>query len=101
MPHSPEQINELNDILAGLIGNAVRVAIVPDGFTRNTFNPQIAVYGPLEARSTTGDGSYRVLHDENNFCYFTTTNVLHVNLLASVPTVMIQIPVNAEEPVND
>lgn len=93
MPHSAEQTNELKTALDDLVGTGVRVSIVPDSVTRNTFGPQMAVAGTLEARSQKGNTAYRVKHNDDNFCYFTLSNVVHINLLASVPTIMLDIPV--------
>jgi hypothetical protein len=102
----PEQPNaypnnlreELEATMAELVGRRVRVAIVPDGVTRNTFGPQMAVAGTLETRSgENGLPHYRVLCDDDNFAYFTLRNIVLANTLASVPTITLDIPVYTEE----
>ena len=76
----------------------VRVAIVPDGYSRNNFDPQISTAGTLERKDdAVGNARYRVLHNNDNFAYFELTNVVLVNTLASVPTITLSIPVSAAE----
>lgn len=81
-------------VLRSLVGKYVRVAIVPDGYSRNNFGVQIAVGGKLECRE--GDDHnphYRVLVDDDNFTYFKVEDVILVNTLATRPTIMLNIPV--------
>lgn len=90
---------ELKETMHDLVGNRVRVAIVPDGFTRNTFGPQISVAGVLECKpAPDGEPRYRVLVDDDTFAYFTLDNIVLANTLASEPTITLQIPVTLEEP---
>jgi len=89
---------ELKETMNDLVGNRVRVAIVPDGFTRNTFGPQIAVAGTLECKTNeAGEPRYRVIVDDDNFAYFTLDNIVLANTLASVPTITLRIPVVTED----
>lgn len=85
-------------LLDELVGMHVRVAIVPDGYSRNTFGPQVSTAGTLERKEDSGGNPhYRVLHDNDNFAYFQLDNVVLVNTLVSVPTVTLNIPVVTEE----
>lgn len=85
-------------LLDELVGMHVRVAIVPDGYSRNNFDPQISTAGTLESKDdATGNGRYRVLHDNDNFAYFDFASVVLVNTLASVPTITLSIPVSTAE----
>lgn len=101
MPHLessyPDNLRqELKETMNDLIGTRVRVAVVPDGITRNTFGTQIAVAGPLEAKTgDDGEPRYRVLCDDDNFAYFSLDNIVLANPLARVPTITLNIPVNA------
>lgn len=89
---------ELKETMHDLIGTRIRVAIVPDGVTRNTFEPQIAVAGPLEMRTgPDGEPRYRVICDDDNFTYFTLDNIVLANPLARVPTITLNIPVIPEQ----
>jgi hypothetical protein len=83
-------------ILQHLVGQYVRVAIVPDGYTRNTYGAQIAVGGKLESQEGNDGPAYRVVANDDNFTYFTGEDVVIVNTLASVPTIMLNIPVNTD-----
>lgn len=89
-----ETLQEIQADLDTYIGKRVRVAITEDGYSRNHFGPQIAVAGKLEKR---GEDKYRVACDDDNFSYFTPREVVLVNPLASVPTIMLKIDVDTEE----
>lgn len=94
MPQNAKNKKRLDE----LVGMHVRVAIVPDGYSRNNFDPQISTSGTLERKDDpNGNARYRVLHDNDNFAYFEFANVVLVNTLASVPTIMLAIPVNTAE----
>lgn len=84
-------MEDTNESLNALVGKEVRVAITKDGFSRNHYGAQIAVAGVLE-RHPEGD-AYRVVMDDDNFAYFEPEDVVLVNMLASVPTIMLTIPV--------
>lgn len=76
----------------------MRVAIVPDGFSRNNFGPQIAVAGILECKNdAAGQPHYRVLRDNDSFAYFQPANIVLVNTLTTVPTITLTIPVDIDE----
>jgi hypothetical protein len=80
--------------LAHLEGKPVRVAIVPDGITRNHFGPQIAVFGPLEIKyDHDGNPLYRVLATDECFAYFDPDSIVQVNTLTQFPTITLSIPV--------
>lgn len=81
-------------VLRSLVGQYVRVAIVPDGYSRNNFDVQIAVGGKLECKQEgNSEPHYRVLSDDDNFTYFMVKDVILVNTLATRPTIMLNIPV--------
>lgn len=81
-------------VLRSLVGQYVRVSIVPDGYSRNNFNVQIAVGGKLECKQEgNSEPHYRVLSDDDNFTYFMVKDVILVNTLATRPTIMLNIPV--------
>jgi hypothetical protein len=89
-----EIVQSLND----LVGFKVRVAIVPDGFSRNNFGPQIAVAAVLERKDDdNGQPHYRAMRDDDNFTYFTAENVVCINTLARAPTIMLSIPVKVDD----
>ena len=88
-------MEDTRDGLRNLIGKEVRVAITKDGFTRNHYGAQIAVAGTLECHPE--DEAYRVVMDDDNFAYFEPEDVVLVNMLASVPTIMLTIPVDTGE----
>lgn len=91
-------LKELTQSLDELVGFKVRVAIVPDGFSRNNFGPQIAVAGVLERKEDDEHvAHYRAMRDSDNFTYFTAKNVVLINTLANVPTITLSIPVNIDE----
>lgn len=84
-------------LLTSCVGQYVCVAIVPDGYTRNTFGPQIAVGGILEAKNIEGEKpELRVVANDDNFCYFTPEQVVLINTLATRPTITLNIPVVLE-----
>jgi len=94
-PQAPN-INSTTQSLAKLENSHVRVAIVPDGITRNHFGPQIAVAGTLEIKKDQGGNPhYRVLSDEENFSYFLPENVILVSSATSIPTITLTIPVTS------
>lgn len=84
-------MEDIREDLKNLIGKEVRVAITKDGFTRNHYGAQIAVSGILECHPE--DEAYRVVVDDHNFTYFEPNDVVLVNMLAKVPTIMLTIPV--------
>lgn len=94
MATAAEIKKEINE----LVGFPVRVAIVPDGFSRNHFGSQIAVAGVLERKEDSrGQPHYRAMCDSDNFAYFQLNNVVLVNTLATVPTITLTIPVDTDE----
>lgn len=62
--------------LEKFVGKKVRVAICPDAWNRNNFEPQMTITGTLEKRS--GDNQFRVLSDDDNYCYFYEQQVVYV-----------------------
>lgn len=92
----PEELSKEDEaLLESWIGEFVRVAITHDGFSRDHFGPQISVAGTLE-RHKDSKTSYRVVADDDCFTYFTPAQVVLVNPLCSVPTIMLSIPVTEE-----
>ena len=91
-------VAEIKKEVDELVGFPVRVAIVPDGFSRNHFGPQVAVAGVLERKEDSrGQPHYRAMCDSDNFAYFQLDNVVLVNTLATVPTITLTIPVDIDE----
>lgn len=89
--------DDIKGQLDKLIGETVRVVIVPDGMNRNNFGPQIAIAGKLEklgAERARGKDCYRVLVSDEIFSYFSPEIVVIVNLLTKLPTIALDIKVD-------
>jgi hypothetical protein len=79
------------EVLCGLVGREVVVAIVGDGYTRNHFGVQISICGELERHPD--DVAFRVLLSDQTFSYFEEGDVVLVNLEGLIPKIMLSIPV--------
>ena len=65
--------------LSELVDKKVVVAITSGGIVRSDFISQISIEGKLEQNGT----QFRVLRDNNTFCYFDGGDVVFINSLVS------------------
>ena len=71
--------------LSELVGREVVLAITSGGIVRSDFVSQISIGGKLEQFGT----QFRVLRDNNTYCYFDGGDVVLINpLVVSSPTVV-------------
>ena len=70
--------------LCDLVGKRIVVAITSGGHVRSDFISQISIEGKLESSGT----QFRVLRDNNTFCYFDGGDVVLINPLVSSGTVV-------------
>lgn len=65
---------DISKELEAFVGSFVRVSICKNNFTRSSFDPQMSVSGTLEKHPDRDE--YRVLVDDNNYTYFTSSDVV-------------------------
>lgn len=70
--------------LSELVDKKIVVAITSGGIARRDFISQISIEGKLEQNET----QFRVLRDNNTFCYFDGGDVVLINPLVSSGTVI-------------
>lgn len=70
--------------LSELVDKKIVVAITSGGIVRREFISQISIEGKLEQNKT----QFRVLRDNNTFCYFDGGDVVSINPLVSSGTVV-------------
>ena len=70
--------------LCSYVGKIITVAITSAGHVRNDFVSQISIEGKLESKGT----QFRILRDNNTFCYFDGDDVVMINPLVSSGTVV-------------
>lgn len=90
---SEKDLQEIDHELQGLVGDMVRVAVVPDGWSLNHFGPAVVITGELESKKAEVLHAYRVLLDKNTYSYFTPKQVVLINTLSSITNITLSIPV--------